>query len=230
MSSSDASMRRYYATRAPYYDDVYEKPERSEDIACLKAWLPKAFAGHRVLEVACGTGYWTQFIAPSAAAMTATDATAQPLEIARGREGSRGVRFELADAYALPESLGTYDAAFAGLWLSHVPIGRRGEFLASLHARLAPGARVVLIDNADVQCRELPIAERDDEGNTFQHRRLKDGSVHRVLKNFPTQVELEGMIAGLGTQPAYRQLQNFWLFEYKDRRRPPETTPGTKPA
>ncbi len=208
-------MQSYYAARAPYYDDVYEKPERREDIAFLRQHLPAIFAGRRVLEVACGTGYWTQHIAPAASAMTATDAVAQPLDLARGRPGVERVRFELADAYALHESLGNYDAAFAGLWLSHVPVERRREFLQSLHARLAPGAKVVLIDNSEVQLKDFPIAERDVHGNTYQMRRLKDGTMHRVLKNFPSRAELEAMIAGFGVRPMHQALQNFWLLEYE---------------
>jgi hypothetical protein len=85
----------------------------------------------------------------------------------------------------------------------------------SLHRLLQPGARVVFLDNSEVQCIELPIAERDAEGNTYQHRRLKDGTLHRVLKNFPAQAELQSMIAGIGTAPEYRSLQNFWLFSYE---------------
>ena len=208
-------MQSYYAARAPYYDDVYDKPERREDIAFLKLHLPAVFAGHRVLEVACGTGYWTQHIAPVAAAMTATDAVAQPLDLAKGRPGVQAVRFALADAYDLPDALGTFDAAFAGLWLSHVPVERRGEFLSSLHRHLAPGSRVVLIDNSEVQLKDFPIAERDAHGNTWQHRRLRDGSVHRVLKNFPARAELEAMIAGFGVRPMHQALQNFWLLEYE---------------
>jgi len=208
-------MQSYYAARAPYYDDVYEKPERRDDIAFLRQHLPAVFAGRRVLEVACGTGYWTQHIAPAASAMTATDAVAQPLDLAKGRPGVERVRFELADAYALPEALGTYDAAFAGLWLSHVPVERRREFLQSLHARLARGAKVVLIDNSEVQLKDFPIAERDAHGNTWQMRRLKDGTMHRVLKNFPSRAELEAMIAGFGVRPMHQALQNFWLLEYE---------------
>jgi demethylmenaquinone methyltransferase/2-methoxy-6-polyprenyl-1,4-benzoquinol methylase len=194
---------------------VYDKPERREDIAFLKSHLPAVFAGRRVLEVACGTGYWTQHIAPAASSMTATDAVAEPLELAKGRPGVQAVRFALADAYDLPDSLGKFEGAFAGLWLSHVPAERRQEFLSSLHRRLLPGARVVLVDNSEVQLRDFPIAERDDHGNTYQHRRLKDGSVHKVMKNFPPRAELEAMVVGLGVRPAYRDLQNFWLFEYE---------------
>ena len=207
-------MQSYYAARAPYYDDVYDKPERREDIAFLREYLPATFAGRTVLEVACGTGYWTQHIAPAASGMTATDAVAEPLELAKGRPGVQSVAFAIADAYDLPESLGRFEGAYAGLWLSHVPVERRREFLESLHRRLLPGARVVLVDNSQVQLKDFPIAERDALGNTYQHRRLKDGSVHRVLKNFPSRAELEAMVAGFGARPEYRDLQNFWLFAY----------------
>ena len=217
MPSVDPALQAYYASRAPYYDAVYLKPERQADIAYLRRMIPARFAGRTVLEVACGTGYWTQHIAETATAITATDALAEPLEFARLRPRAEAVRFVQADAYALPDSLGKFDAAFAGLWLSHVPIRRRAEFLASLHARLAPGAPVLFIDNSEVQCIELPIAERDADGNTYQHRPLRDGSVHRVLKNFPTEAELVAMIADVGIAKRFEPLANFWVFEYEAR-------------
>ncbi len=63
--------------------------------------------------------------------------------------------------------------------------------------------------------KDFPIAERDSHGNTYQMRRLKDGTMHRVLKNFPSRVELEAMIAGFGVRPMHQALQNFWLLEYE---------------
>jgi ubiquinone/menaquinone biosynthesis C-methylase UbiE len=214
MTTADSSMQAYYAARAPYYDAVYEKPERRTDIALLRNAVESRFARRSVIEVACGTGYWSQFIAPVAALLVATDATAEPLEFAKLRPRTEAVRFVQADAYALPVGLGKFDAAFAGLWLSHVPVASRAHFFASLHRVLLAGAHVVLIDNSEVQCVELPIVERDADGNTYQHRRLRDGSVHRVLKNFPTEAELVSMIGGFGELPRYRRLENFWLFEY----------------
>lgn len=215
MRASDVSMRDYYTARAPYYDVVYEKPERQNDIRMLKAWVPRLFAGHHVLEVACGTGYWTQIIAPMAASITATDALSEPLAVAIGRVNGNSVRFAIADAYSLPECLGQFDAAFAGLWLSHVPKQRLAAFFESLHKRLAPGAQVLLMDNSDAQCRDIPVTGRDTDGNTYQHRTLRDGSVHRVLKNFPTQPELEQMIEGIGLNSSYRLLEHFWTFHYQ---------------
>jgi ubiquinone/menaquinone biosynthesis C-methylase UbiE len=214
VKSADTSMREYYQARAPIYDEVYLRPERQSDLEHLRSLMPAGFADRSVLEVACGTGYWTQFIAPVAARMTATDAVAGPLAFARLRPAVQRVAFLQADAFALPALLGAFDAAFAGLWLSHVPIKRRNEFLTGLHARLAPGARVLMIDNTDAQCRDLPIVERDDFGNTYQMRTLPDGSTHRVLKNFPSEFELRSMIDGIGANPWYWRGAHFWALGY----------------
>jgi len=217
MSQSSAQMHAYYAQRASYYDAVYERPERQEDIRIVRELLRTEFAGRTVLEVACGTGYWTPSIAETVSSLTATDGTPEPLAVARIRPGTETVRFELADAYTLAETLGVFQGAFAGLWLSHVPVGERSRFFASLHARLSSGARVVLMDNNEVQLRDFPIAETDPDGNTFQLRALRDGSVHRVLKNFPTSSELHALVAGVASSIQVRELQNFWLLQYTVR-------------
>lgn len=213
-------MREYYTARAPIYDEVYLRPERRADLDELKRRVAGWFADRNVLEIACGTGWWTQFIAPVAARMTATDALAEPLAFARLRRGVERVEFILADAFALPPMLGGFDAAFAGLWLSHVPVERRREFLSGLHSRLLPGARVVMIDNTEAQCRDLPIAERDAAGNSYQLRVLPDGAVHRVLKNFPSELELRSLIDdGFGANAQYWRGVHFWAFWYDATRR-----------
>lgn len=216
MSDTDEAMQSYYAQRAPEYDRVYQKPERQADLRRLETWLPATLAGRNVLEVAGGTGYWSQFIARRAASLTVTDGALSPIEIARNRVFGRVV-FTLADAYALAPELGSFDAAFAGFWLSHVPISRRVEFLTSLHARLRPDSIVVFMDNLYVDGSSTPIAETDAEGNTWQVRSLEDGSDHRVLKNFPDEAVLQAMIDDFGDQGIYREYDYFWTFQYMSR-------------
>ncbi|MDP3699422.1 MAG: class I SAM-dependent methyltransferase, partial [Hylemonella sp.] len=205
-------MLAYYAARAPMYDAVYRRPERQDDIAFFQRHIPQRLAGRRVLELACGTGYWTPGIAATALSVLATDANEEPMALARLRPGAENVFFRQADVYALPDDLGHFDAAFAGLWFSHVPIEARADFLRGLHQRLEPGARVLLLDNTTAQCRELPIAETDAQGNTYQHRPLPDGSVHRVLKNFPDEAELRGLLAPVAHELRYIQREHFWLL------------------
>ena len=214
-TSIDTSLRSYYAVRAPEYDRIYLKPERQSDLRSLQHWLPPLFNGCRLLEVACGTGYWTQFLAPAVSELVAVDAAPETLKIAAGRITSRNVRFVVGDAYYLPDCLGQFDAAFLGFWFSHLPMRRRRTFLQNLANRLHDGARVLILDNLFVEGSNRPITEKDEDGNTYQSRRLDDDSTHRVLKNFPTESELVTLCAGLGKSMVYTAFEYYWAFQYE---------------
>lgn len=208
------SMQRYYAQRASEYERIYAKPERQADIAAVKAWLPSLFAGRRVLEVACGTGYWTPHAAAQCASWLATDVNDEVLAIARSKPlPHERVRFMLADAYALKVP-GPHDAAFAGFWWSHVPLQRTGEWLDALHARLLPGARVVLIDNLYVDGSSTPISRRDAQGNSYQTRRLDDGTSHEVLKNFVSSDDMRRLLGPGAREFSWTQWPHFWACSY----------------
>lgn len=217
---TDPAMVAYYASRAPEYDRIYRKPERQADLAVLRERLPACFAGRRVLEIACGTGFWTQYIAPRARAIVALDAAPETMAIAACRVSADTVRFVHGDAYALPTDLGTFDAAFAGFWFSHVPLARQRAFLQGLGAVLAPGAIVVLLDNRYVAGSSTPIAETDQQGNSYQLRTLDDGTTHRVLKNFPTQARLRQVLDGLGSQLVLTELDYYWMLQYQVQAQP----------
>jgi ubiquinone/menaquinone biosynthesis C-methylase UbiE len=208
------SMVPYYAARAPEYDRIYQKPERQADIAAVREMVHVLFAGKRVLEVACGTGFWTQFIAPVAQSVVALDATPETMAIAQQRVAGAAVRFIAGDAYALPRDQGPFDAAFAGFWFSHVPMARQRGFLSGLAAALEPGARVVMLDNRYVPGSSTPIAETDAHGDSYQLRPLDDGSTHRVLKNFPTEERLRGVLVGLAHDIVLTELPHFWVLQF----------------
>lgn len=211
----EKTMQSYYASRAPEYDRIYQLPERQSDLRILEDWIPTILSNHRVLEIACGTGYWTQFFAPKAQHVVAVDTSIETMEIAKQRVKTNNIDFQVADAYALPETLGQFEAAFAGFWLSHVPKSRLQAFLTNVHKRLQVGSTVLFIDNEYVEGSNHPITERDDEGNTYQTRKLLDETFHRVLKNFPSECDLIKMIDGLGTKPQYRKLNYYWSFQYQ---------------
>jgi demethylmenaquinone methyltransferase/2-methoxy-6-polyprenyl-1,4-benzoquinol methylase len=214
MSTDQLAMQSYYGARAPEYDQVYLKPERQSDLAAIRQWLPPRFSGASIIEVACGTGYWTQFISPVAAHVLAIDTAPETLAIAKSRIANENLTFLVGDAYALPTRRGPFDAAFAGFWFSHVPKARWREFFAGLSACLRPKARVILLDNLYVEGSSSPITDQDHDGNTFQTRRLADGSSHRVLKNFPSEAELQQSVAELGECCSFTRWQYYWAFEY----------------
>ena len=206
----------YYGRRAHEYEQIYEKPERQADLARVRSWLQETLAGHRILEVACGTGYWTAALAPEAAAITATDASPEALELAREKPYPPGrVRFTLADAYALSHVPGDFTAGMAAFWWSHVPCARQAAFLHGLHRRLGIGATVVLVDNRFVVGSSTPISRRDAEGNTYQRRRLADGTEYEVLKNFPAQAELEAALTPFAEEVSVTEFAYYWGARYR---------------
>jgi SAM-dependent methyltransferase len=202
----------YYRRRASEYEAIYAKPERQADLAVLRQAIPAMLRGARVLEIACGTGYWTQLAAGVAAEVVATDLAEEPMQIARSKAYDRQPRFELCDAYSLPRSLGRFEAALAVFWWSHVPRQRIGEFLASLHGRLEHGARVVLMDNRFVEGSSTPVSEIDAQGNTYQLRRLGEGCQVRVLKNFPAEADLRSQLPPASN---VKMLEYYWLADYR---------------
>ncbi|MCW5635027.1 MAG: class I SAM-dependent methyltransferase [Rubrivivax sp.] len=215
-------MRVYYARRAATYEQVYLKPERQADLRAMEAWVAEAFAGRAVLELACGTGWWTPHGARAAASWLATDVNPETLAIARMKPLPPGaqVRFAQADAYTLAgpqlDLAGQrFDAAFAGFWWSHVPLPRLAPWLARLHALLPAGARVVFLDNRYVEGSSTPLARTDAEGNTWQRRLLPDGSVHEVLKNFPTRDEAFAQLGPRAVRPRWIEHVHYWILEYE---------------
>jgi SAM-dependent methyltransferase len=218
MPPADASLKAYYAARAREYERIYDKPERQPDLRRLERMIPAEFDDRTVLEIACGTGWWTRHLAQRARRVVATDATAETLEIARAKGlAAEKVSFEIADAFDLPVSLRAFDGAFAGFWWSHLLLRDRGRFLASLHRCLRPGATVVFVDNRYVEGNSTPIDRTDDDGNTYQRRVLSDGSEHLVLKNFPTENELIAQVDAVGTHCRYTALDYYWVFAYELR-------------
>jgi ubiquinone/menaquinone biosynthesis C-methylase UbiE len=216
--SIESSMVNYYADRAQEYERIYHKPERQDDLRRLRDFVERTFAGTHVFEVACGTGYWTEIVARSAASVVATDINEEVLRIARSKlSDTPKVVFSKEDAYALPILPQQFTAGFSGFWWSHLPKSKIQDFLRGLHRVLSTGARVVFIDNAYVEGSSTPISRTDEHGDTYQIRRLDDGSRHEVLKNFPTESELHAAVEGLATDVRVEFLQYYWILNYVSR-------------
>ncbi len=215
---NDKTMAAYYAKRASEYERVYLKPERQADLRRLSALLSSAFPGQYVLEVACGTGYWTQFIAKSARSIMATDINPEVLDIARRKDyASCRVTFLECDAYSLEDVDVKFTAGFHGFWWSHIPVQKIGTFLGRFHSALPKDALVVMIDNAYVEGSSTPISLRDKHGNTYQIRQLQDGSKHEVLKNFPSPAELRTTLQPHANEVQVTQLDYYWIVQYRKK-------------
>jgi demethylmenaquinone methyltransferase/2-methoxy-6-polyprenyl-1,4-benzoquinol methylase len=211
-------LERYYGRRASEYERIYEKPERQSELEWLRKRIPEIFRDRTVLEVACGTGYWTQFIARSARKVHACDINEPVLEIAREKPLPPGrVDFFKADAVTLAGAPTDCDAAFAGFWWSHVKKSELAFFVKNLAVHLQPGARVAILDNTFAPGSSTPISRRDSGGNTYQKRKLANGEEYEVLKNFPTPGELREALGAVAREAHLESLMYYWLLVFELR-------------
>lgn len=200
----------YYQQRAKEYERIYAKPERQEDIRMAAEHLKMLVIGQRVLEIACGTGFWTQFISTAARSILATDINAPVIDIARSKGFPDTVEFRVADMFS--KHAGTYDVIFGGFVFSHILKQDRKDFFFRLKNLYEPGTLLILMDNNYVAGSNHPITGTDEAGNTFQTRCLDDGSVHKVLKNFPGEAELRNYLIGIAESVQVKELNYFWML------------------
>jgi len=214
------SVARYYAERAPVYDETagYTDPEAEELRIPIKARYQEMFSGHTVLEIACGTGYWTPTITEGAVSVLGVDIDPSLITQAQARcKHLTNVTFQVADAYTLYGVPAGFTAAFAHWWWSHIPLGRIAGFLSALHSKLRPGALVLFVD-------QLPYAGHvrrvDAVGNTLEQRCLPDGRSFEVVKNFPTEGELCEALTGIAKNVEYieRPDERSWSLTYNVKR------------
>jgi len=216
--ASTPQIEHYYSKRAAEYERIYQKPERQRELEWLRGRIPQLFRARTVLEVACGTGYWTQFIARSAARVHACDINESVLEIAREKPLPAGkVNFFKADAVSLEGVPGGCDAAFAGFWWSHVKKSDLTHFVRNLSSRLEPRSVVGILDNQYAEGSSTAILRRDAEGNTYQMRSLANGEEYEVLKNFPTAQELADAVRPVAREAHLEALTYYWLLVFRPR-------------
>ncbi|MGF6666243.1 SAM-dependent methyltransferase [Paraburkholderia atlantica] len=209
---------RYYAARAPGYDASvgYGTVLVEAGLAPLKQHLVNALSGLDVLEIACGTGYWTHAISGAARSLYAVDYDAASLELARRRLAHEDhVRFQRADAYRLDEVPARFEGAFGMFWWSHMPRARIGSFLDVLHARMLPGSPIVFADQ--MPYRHTGSRRFDEHGDLIEERLLEDGTRFEVVKNFPDEQEVGQLLSGRAREISYvaDPDRRWWLVRYR---------------
>jgi SAM-dependent methyltransferase len=212
MNTDQTELADYYARRAEIHEQVCGKPEPLADLKILKEHVCATLMNHHVLEIACGTGYWTEVLAQSAASVLATDGNQKMVELAQSRGlPSEKVRFAPADAFDL-QLKEKFSACFAGFWWSHLKRQDQTDFLQKLHMNLGKDILLVLLDSVYVEGSSAPIARTDHEGNTCQIRTLPNGDRHELVKNFPTDSGLRKRLAAFLKDIRILRLEHYWML------------------
>ena len=202
----------YYRKRSAQSDDTYGPPEVQKDFAWVTAWLRENVAERDVLEVACGTGHWTKLASAWARSIVALDLSWDLVHAARENANSPVVDFAAADARTLPFSPNTFSCGMAHFLLSHIRRTEVRPFIEGFRRCLKRGSCLLFTDTRWVDgYRKSPI-RRDDDGNTYDLRTLKDGSQFEILKNYFTRAEWEQYLASFGAVHI-EELDYIWAIK-----------------
>jgi SAM-dependent methyltransferase len=212
----------YYRARAPEYDEWflrqgrYDRGEENnrrwfKEVEQVRAALDEFQPGGHVLELACGTGLWTELLVQYAIEVTALDSSPEMIAINRERLGLQDVHYVRADLFSWnpPQQ---YDAIFFSFWLSHVPPRRFEEFWQMAARALKPGGRVFFVDSR----RESTSTARDHNlqalDSVISTRKLNDGREFDVVKVFYEPAELAARLAGIGWWFEVRETPSYFIY------------------
>lgn len=216
----------YYRARAAEYDQWWLRQGRYDRGAEINAsWFAEsdevraALAtfgpSGRVLELACGTGIWTEKLLPWAATLTALDGSPEMLALNAARLRDPRVRYFHADLFQW-EPDERHDTVFFGFWLSHVPPGQFARFWAMLKKCLAPGGRVFFVDSQRDPGSTALNHQLPAPGDITHRRRLDDGREFLVYKVFHDPATLTAQLAALGWRCELQRTEHYFLHGHAE--------------
>jgi SAM-dependent methyltransferase len=138
-------------------------------------------------------------LAERAARVTAIDGAPEMLEQAARSAPGANVRFERADLFSWRPAR-RYEAIFFGFFLSHVPEERFASFWAAVADAVAPGGRVIFVDDAVRSPEELVFGPE----SPVIMRRREGADGYRIVKMPHTSAGLAARLEQLGWSFAMR--------------------------
>jgi demethylmenaquinone methyltransferase/2-methoxy-6-polyprenyl-1,4-benzoquinol methylase len=223
-------MKAYYRARANEYDEWFFRQGRYDQGAELNAlWfrelqdVQETLRAFRiegdVLELAPGTGIWTERFVQSATSITAVDASPEMIAINKARVANARVSYVQADLFTWqPDCL--YDAVCFCFWLSHIPAERLSSFVQMVAKALRPRGKIFFVDS-----RREPSGTAIDqmlpgEQEQVAIRTLNDSRQFHIIKNFYDPAFLEKQFAASGLSITVKETPTYFLYGYGTRNNP----------
>ena len=221
---------RYYQARAPEYDQWFERrghydlgsehtAQWNAEVELVRHALHSSQLEGEVLELACGTGWWTKELARHDVAITAVDSSREVIALNRKRVGKSSVTYVHANIFDWRPA-GSFETIFFAFWLSHVPPDHFEAFWRLIESCLSPNGRVFFVDN-----RRYPENQRTnlqtqpgDAAPWVARRQLTDGRNFDIVKVFYTANEIEGRLSNLGWDSQISETPKFFIWGNLKRR------------
>lgn len=220
-------MKTYYQERALEYDQWFYRQERYDLGATANAnWFAEAnevFAAlddlhltGEALELAPGTGIWTERLVRTASKVTAVDASPEMIAINRAKVSSNRVTYVQADLFSWqPEHV--YDAVLFCFWISHVPLEQLDSFLSSVAAMLLPGGKVFFVDSHRNSAGSDAHQQTPVQDSQLTRRILNDGRAFEIIKNYYDPADLAARCTRAGFDITVSKTATHFLYGYGTR-------------
>jgi 2-polyprenyl-3-methyl-5-hydroxy-6-metoxy-1,4-benzoquinol methylase len=201
------SQIEYYRERASEYDQWFFRQGRYDrgeahrqqwfaEVAEVEEFLRATQPSGNILELACGTGLWTEHLASLATHVTAVDASPEVIALNQTRVNSESVEYIIADLFNWTPTQ-KFDLVFFGFWLSHVPMDRFADFWQMVKNTLKPNGRAFFVDSLfDRTSPAINHAALHQDG--YSERKLNDGRVYQIVKIFHEPTQLEKSLQNFG--------------------------------
>jgi demethylmenaquinone methyltransferase/2-methoxy-6-polyprenyl-1,4-benzoquinol methylase len=219
----------YYQDRAHEYDEWFFRqgrydrgPELNQqwfrEVEEVRRQLSAFKPEGSVLELACGTGIWTEQLLRHATHITAVDAASEMLAIHRARMQSSAIQYVQADIFDwIPTE--QYDAVFFGFWLSHIPPERLESFWSLVGTAVKPQGRVFFVDSQYEPMSTAKDHHLEGEQATTVTRRLNDGREFRIVKVFYKPGPFAEQLRKFGWTLTIQETAHYFIYGYGGKSR-----------
>lgn len=193
LENNSNKQNEYYNKRAREYEQIYfrDNKERRKEIDDEVLRLKKLASQKSIIELACGTGYWTAFVSETALEIIATDLSLEMIQVAQKKTYHCPIQFLQTDLHNPPFAQSSCDLLLLGFWFSHEPCQNYEKLFKTLLSLLKPNGKIWMIDNN--QPAEGDIFQsvgKDKYGNNYKQRFLDDKTEYSILKNYFTAESL----------------------------------------
>ncbi|MEH2090470.1 class I SAM-dependent DNA methyltransferase [Nostoc sp.] len=213
---------QYYSARANEYDEWFYRIGRYDrgqennqrwfdEVAIVKDALYQIGAVDDILELASGTGIWTQELLGIGKKITAIDASEEVIAINRYKLGSRSVEYHIFDLFTWQPDI-EYDLVFFAFWLSHVPPNLLDSFLTKVNQSVHIGGQIFIIDSRFEPTSTANNHILEDDGNFYKTRKLNDGQEFQIVKIFYQPDELQDKLKQAGFQAEVKMTDNYFIY------------------
>jgi 2-polyprenyl-3-methyl-5-hydroxy-6-metoxy-1,4-benzoquinol methylase len=212
----------YYRARANEYDEWFYRQGRYDrgkefnqlwfdEVAVVKNNLKAIGKVNTILELACGTGIWTQELIDLGEEITAIDASRETIAINQAKVNFSKVTYQQLDLFSWQPSQ-QYDLVFFAFWLSHVPPDRLDEFFDKVYRSVRSPGQVFLIDSRFSETSSAKNHFFRDEKEIYQKRKLNDGREFQIVKIYYQPEELKEKLERVGFKVELLVTDNYFIW------------------